>query len=210
MPGDRHVERRVGNHRLGELAPQQHRVRGALQGVAADQAVPAQLPAIAQLADGRALRDQPRQIVGRVGRRRCRLAIQQQVDLSRCEAGQFDVEVDLDQRIEVVLQQFEVPNRLFRQAVVADHHCLFLSGAEADDCQRRDLGQPEALGRFQAGVAGKDGAGLVDQDRVGPNSRNIPHQAGNLRLRMAPRVVREGLQVADRAPDDLFRQPPRW
>ncbi len=171
--------------------------------------MPAQLPAIAQLADRRALRGQPRQIVGRVGCRRHRLAVQQQVDLSCRESGQFDIEVDLDQRLEVVLQQFEVPHRLLRQPVIGDNHCPLLGAAEADDRQRRDLGQPEVFGRLQAGMAGKNGAGLVDQDRVGPNPLDAPHQPGNLGLGMTSRVVREGRQVGDRTPDDLFAQPPR-
>src|SRR5271155_2043078 len=46
---DAYVVRRVGDDHLGPLAPQQPLVRGALQGVAADQPVPAQLPAISRL-----------------------------------------------------------------------------------------------------------------------------------------------------------------
>jgi len=58
-------------------------------------------------------------------------------------------------------------------------------------------------------MAGKDGAGLVDQDRVRPNLLDAPHQAGDLRLGVLPRVAREGLQRVDAKPGDLILQPTR-
>src|SRR5262249_14149033 len=95
-------------------------------------------------------------------------------------------------------QQLEVPHRLFPQAVVGDHHGSFLGGAEADNRQRWDLGPTQPSGGLPASMAGEDGTGLIDQDWVCPNLLDAPHQARNLRLRMLPRVSREGFQITDR------------
>jgi hypothetical protein len=70
--------------------------------------------------------------------------------------------------------------------------------AKPGDRQGWDLGAAKPLGGFQAPMTGKDGTGLVDQDRVCPNSRDAPHQASNLRLGMLPRVTRKGFQIIDR------------
>src|SRR5438094_2381768 len=58
-------------------------------------------------------------------------------------------------------------------------------------------------------MAGKDRAGLVDQDGVGPNPIDALHQPGDLILGMASRVSREGLQITDRDPSDLVLEPSR-
>jgi hypothetical protein len=153
MP-DRQIIRSVGDHRLREGAAQQHLVGDALQGVAADQAVSTQLPDIPELADGRGLRGQIGQIVGRVVCCRSWLPVQQQVRLPCREAGQLDIEVEVDQRLEMLPQQVEIPQRLFRQAVVGDNNGAFFRAAEARYRQRRDLGSPEPLRRFQAAMTG--------------------------------------------------------
>jgi len=95
-------------------------------------------------------------------------------------------------------QHIEIPHRLFRQAVIGNDHGPFLGGAEPGDRQGWDLGPIKPLGRLPASMAGQDGAGLIDQDRVGPNLFDAPHQAGNLRLGMSPRVSRKRLQIMDR------------
>jgi len=80
---------------------------------------------------------------------------------------------------------------------------------ETCDRQRRDLAAPEPLSRLQPRMAGKDGAGLVDQDRVGPNPLDASHQPRDLVLGMASRVSREGLQITDRDPSNLVFEPSR-
>jgi hypothetical protein len=55
-------------------------------------------------------------------------------------------------------------------------------------------------------VARQDGAGLVDQDRVGPDPLDALHQADDLAFRMLPGIARKLLQVPNRTPDDPFRQ----
>ena len=132
---------------------QQRLVGGVEQGVAADHPVPPQFPDIAGLTDSRAV-VKPRQIVGGIGCCRRRLAVQHQVDLAGREAGQLDIEVDLDQLLEMLPQQIEVPDRLFRQPVVGDDDGPLFGRAETDDRQGRDLGQPKALCRFQASMTG--------------------------------------------------------
>ena len=102
VPVDPHVVRRVGNDHLREVGPEQQLVRVALQSIAAHQAMSIELPDIAQLADWWHVQRQPAQIIGRIGRHRCRLAIQEEVDLPGREACQLDIEIDLDQLLEVV------------------------------------------------------------------------------------------------------------
>jgi hypothetical protein len=108
----------------------------------------------------------------------------------------------------MLAQDIEVPDRLFRQPVVGDDDGSLLGGAEAGDGQGRDLAAPEPLGRLQPRMAGKDGAGLVDQDRIGPNPLDAAHQPGDLVLGMASRISRKRRQSAERTPDDLLHQPP--
>jgi hypothetical protein len=208
VPLDRHVVGWIGDHHLRELALQQRPVGGLAQGVAADQTMPPEFPDVAGPTNGWAFL-KPRQIVGRIGCCRRRLAVQHQVDLAGREAGQLDLEVEVDQLLEVLAQQIEVPDRLFRQPVVGDDNGSLLGGAETGDGQRWDLAAPEPLGRLQPRMAGKDRAGLVDQDRVGPNPLDALHQPGDLILGMASRVSREGLQITDRDPADFIHQPPR-
>jgi hypothetical protein len=59
---------------------------------------------------------------------------------------------------------------------------------------------------FEPAVARQDGAGLVDQDRVGPDPLDALHQAGDLAFRMLPEIAGKLLQVPNRTPDNPFRQ----
>jgi len=171
--------------------------------------VAVELPNIARLADCPAIRCEARQIIGWVVGRKPWIAVHQQVDFAGREAGQLDVKIDLNQLGEMPAQQIEVPHGLFRQTVVGNNNGSFLGSGEPGDRQGWDLGPAKALGRLPASVARKDGAGLVDQDRVRPNLFDAPHQASNLRLGMLPRVPRERLQIIDRKPGDLVLQPAR-
>src|SRR5207244_1791379 len=85
----------------------------------------------------------------------------------------------------------------------------FLGISEARDGQRRNFSPPKPRRRLQTAMAGQDGAGLVDQNWVRPNSLDAAHQPGDLSLGMSPRVSREGLQLPDGKPSDLVVQPPR-
>ena len=72
-------------------------------------------------------------------------AIDQEIDLAGGKAGEFHLEIDLDQLRGNALQQIEVPDRPFGQAVVGDHDRALLVLGEAADRQRRDLGHAERL-----------------------------------------------------------------
>jgi hypothetical protein len=147
MAVDRYIVGWIGDHHLREVALQRRLVAGVGQGIAADQAVPPELPHIAGLADRRAVVES-RQIVGRVIARRHRLAVKHQVDFTGREAGQLDVEIEIDQLPEMLSQQIDVPDRLLGQSVVGDHDRALLGGGETGDRQGRDLSSSEPRGRL--------------------------------------------------------------
>jgi hypothetical protein len=117
MTLDRHVVRRIGDHHLREGALQHRFVGGVAQGISADQPVPPEVPDVTRSTNGWAVIE-PGQIVGRIGCCQRRLAVQHQVDLAGRETGRLDIEVEFDQLLEVLAQQLEVPDCLFRQTIV--------------------------------------------------------------------------------------------
>ena len=84
------------------------------------------------------------------------------------EAGVGDVEVEAEQLIELGYEQAVVPAALLAGAVVHEPQALDLGDGEASDDVHRHLLTAELEGGPQAGVAGDDDAGLVDDDRLAP------------------------------------------
>jgi hypothetical protein len=82
MSIDPQIVGRVSGHHLREIAPQEPLVGFSPQCIAADQAVPAQFPNVAGTADRRAIECKTCEIVGRVGCRKIRGAVHQQVNLA--------------------------------------------------------------------------------------------------------------------------------
>ena len=122
-------------------------------------------------------------------------ALQDHVDLAGGEAGQREVEIDVDHRqlAELELQQIEVPAGAERDLVVGDPQRALLRLREVRQHDRRHLGHPRRLGRQQPAMPGDDPALGIDQDRVGEAER--PDRGGDLLdlpLGMGARVARIG------------------
>ena len=132
-------------------------------------------------------------------------AFQDHVDLAGGEAGQREVEVDVEHRqlAELELQEIEVPAGAERDLVVGDPQRPLLRLGEVRQRDRRHLGHAERLRRQQPAVPGDDRALGVDQDRIG--EAELADRGGDLLdlpLRMGAGVARVGDQAADRPVDD--------
>jgi hypothetical protein len=106
---------------------------------------------------------------------------------------QLDLKIDIDQILEMLSQQIEIPHRPLWQAVIRDHDRSLFGIAQTGDGDRRHFGHAESLGGLESTMTGKKGCRLVDQDWVGPNQIDAFHQAGDLAFGMSPRVARERL-----------------
>src|SRR6516225_8836649 len=94
----------VRDHHLSELALQQTFVSLAVLGIAAGQAMPAELPNITNLRNRRSFRSKTRQIIGRISRRGSLRAVYHQVDFPGRKASELNVEIEFDQILEIASQ----------------------------------------------------------------------------------------------------------
>ena len=104
MSADLYIVGRIADDHLCNLAVEQSFVGFSVQGITADQTMSPQLPNVTELAQRGTIDRKPRQIVGRIGGVRLGRAVHQQVDLSGREAGELDIEIELDQVFEVTSQ----------------------------------------------------------------------------------------------------------
>jgi hypothetical protein len=206
VAGDRHVVRRVGEDRLRQpAAREQRRVTGRLEGVAAEQAVGVELPEVAGPRHRRArsaggLRD----LVLVPGTARRRVTVdQEEVDLSGLEAGELDLEAELDQLGEGAPEGVAVPAGLLGQAVLGDGEGAALRRAQAGQPQGRHPRQAEPERHLLARVAGEDDVRPVDQDGDGEAELDDgPGQLLDLLVAVPAGVARVGPQLARRPPLD--------
>ena len=131
--------------------------------------------------------------------------LEDHVDLAGGEAGQRQVEVDVEHRqlAELELQEVEVPAGAERDLVVGDPERPPLRLREMRQHDRRHLGQADRLRRQQPAVAGDDPALGIDQDRVG--EAELADRGGDLLelpLRVGAGVARVGNEAADRPVGD--------
>jgi hypothetical protein len=134
--------------------------------------------------------------------------LEDHVDFAGREAGEREIEVDVEHRqlAELELQQVEVPAGAERDLVVGDPQRPLLCLREMRQDDRRHLAQTEGLRREQPAVPGDDPALGVDQHRVGEAER--PDRGGDLLdlpLRVRPGVARIGDKAGDRPADDRQR-----
>ena len=85
----------------------------------------------------------------------------------RREAGELDVELEIDQALQLDRQDLAVPAGLLGQPVVGKDVGPLLGLGEVRKPDGRNGGKPEQLGRLDPPVPGNDLAGVVDQHRVG-------------------------------------------
>ena len=128
-------------------------------------------------------------------------SLEDHVDLAGGEAGQRQVEIDVEHRqlAELELQEIEVPAGAERDLVVGDPQRPLLRLREMRQRDRRHLGHADRLRRQQPAVAGDDPALGIDQDRVGEAER--ADRGGDLLelpLRVGAGVARVGDKAADR------------
>ena len=127
----------------------------------------ADLPEVARPRDGRP--GDVRHRIGGIGLRR--LVVEpgdQDVDLGHLEAGDRDVEVEieLDQVLQLDRQDLAIPAGLLGELVVGEDVGALLRLAHVLEPDDRNGLMPERLGRGDAAMSGDDDAVLVDQDRV--------------------------------------------
>ena len=119
---DRHVVGRIGEDEVGPRPVHQRLEVDLAARVAAQQAMAAEPPEIAVARDRRAGCEgncivRP---IGTVGIRLARL-VDDEVDLGQAEAGQLDVEVEVDQRLQLDREDLLVPAGIERELVVGEH-----------------------------------------------------------------------------------------
>ena len=206
VAADRHVVGRIGEDGVRQpAAREQRRVAGRLEGVAAEQAVRAELPEVAGPRHRRArFAGDLRDLVLVPGAVRRRVTVEQEeVDLGGLEAGELDLEAELDELVEGAPEGVAVPAGLLGQAVLGDGEGAALRRAQAGQPQGRHPRQAEPERRLLAGVAGEDGVRLVDQDRDGEAELgDRPGQLVDLLVAVPAGVARVGPQLARRPPLD--------
>ena len=92
--------------------------------------------------------------------------LEDEVDLRHLEPGQFDIDVELDQPLQLNRQQLPVPSGLLGKLVVGQHIGALIGIAQVRQPARRHRVDAKELGRFHAAVAGDDLLRIVHQDRV--------------------------------------------
>ena len=128
---------------------------------------------------------------------------QEEVDLGGLEAGELDLEAELDELVEGAPEGVAVPAGLLGQAVLGDGEGAALRRAQAGQPQGRHPRQAEPERRLLAGVAGEDAVRLVDQDRDGEAELgDRPGQLVDLLVAVPAGVARVGPQLARRPPLD--------
>jgi hypothetical protein len=132
--------------------------------------------------------------------------IQQQVDLGRREAGDLEVEVELQagELLELERETRLVPAGVLGQPVVGQDEGAPLRITQVLQPHRRNLGDPEKLRGLDSGVAGNYRVPRIDQD--GDVEAEPPDALGDLPdllLRMGAGVARIRTEVVQRSVLDL-------
>jgi hypothetical protein len=131
--------------------------------------------------------------------------IEQEVDLGHLEAGQLEVEVQLELADVAQLQrhQLTVPAGGLGQPAVGARAGALLRLAHLGQADRRHLCHAEEPGRLQPTMARQNAALLIQQDRVGETELpDAPRDLPNLLIRVRARVARVRLELGDRTIGD--------
>jgi len=199
VAGNRHIVGRVGEHHLGPGVAEQLLIGLKLGGIAADQAVAADLPDITLAADRRPSRDLNDSICGILTVRRNRQLANKQINFGQIKAGHRYVEFDfeLSEILQLKTEQSAIPAGIFGEPIIGNHISANLSLAHGRQSHGRDLIQADGFGGFDAAVASNDAVSVIDQDRV--SKTEPPDGIGdldNLLLGVGTGISRAGLQVS--------------
>ena len=93
--------------------------------------------------------------------------VEEEVDLGEREAGELDVELEIDEGLQLDREDIAVPAGVQRELVVGDHVGPALRRAQVGQPERRHALQAEQLGGLDPAVTGDDLVLIADQDRVG-------------------------------------------
>ncbi len=174
---------------VGHLAVEQASRGFEVGRVAADQAMRADLPEVADPRDGWAV-GKCRHNVGRVGFPPS--LDKQHVDLGHFEACDRNVEVKIERRqmLQLDSEDLAIPAGLLGEFVVGKDVSALLSVAKMLKTQARHGIKPELLRGFDAAVAGDNGSGLVDEYRViEAEGLNARCNLGNLLRTVCSRIA---------------------
>ena len=207
MAADRHIIGRIGEHHLRLLLAEQRRINVGLCGIATDEAMPADRPDIASPRDRRPRRDRRHLICG-IG-----LAVlfaerqlaDEHVDLRQLEAGDGEIEVDVEvgEILELDREQVPIPAGILGELVVGDHISADIRLAHARQLDGRDRHAAEQLRGRDTAMPGDDAVRIIDQDRIGESEP--PDRRGdllNLLCGMRARIACSGLQRRNRLVDN--------
>ena len=202
---------RIAERHVRELAAEHPLDVGQHRGVAAQQAVVAQDPEVARLAD-RVLRRLRDLVLGLIARRLAVGQRQQPLQLRGVEADQVEVEALVPSHASSCASSAS-SQPACRASWLSARIRPLLRLAEVLEPDHRHLGEPELPRREQPAVAGEDAAVLVDQDRVGP--AELHHRRRDLidlRLAVRARVALVRAQAVDRPQLDPLgeRDQPGW
>src|SRR5262249_891993 len=198
---DRNIVRRIGKDHLSLFTRHQGRDQGRIAGVAANEAMWAQLPNVSQTAAW-LLGIKPRQnVICRIARFFVSQSLDQMVDLGNREAGELNVEVEVTGRelFELEGQELIVPAGVECDLVVGKDIGSLLGCRHAVDAKAWDGLHPQKLGGFDTTVTSEDLVVSVDQNRVGEaEALDAVGDLPDLFPRMSPGVSGIGAKVRDR------------
>jgi len=124
--------------------------------------------------------------------------LQDDVDFRYLEPGQFDLDVEIDQILELNRQKLLVPPGFLGELVIGQDVGALIRLAQMREPVGRHRGDAEELGGFHTAVTGDDLLVIIDQDRIAEAElRNAVRDLADLLLRMRPGIVRVRPQLAN-------------
>jgi hypothetical protein len=198
---DRNVVGRVGEDEIGTLAIHQHGKRFRVTRIAADEPVAIEEPHVTSARHGRCGIGHGRNFILRSGwcvRRTLLRLIEDEVDLGEREAGQFDIELKVDEALHLDRKDFAVPACVQRQLVIGNDVGAALSRVEVRQTTGRDALHAKELGGCDTPVPGDDLVVVADQNRIGEaEALDAVGYLAQLFLGVGARIAGIGPQAGD-------------
>src|SRR5437868_7207509 len=129
------------------------------------------------------------------------------------ETGNGDIEIEIfgQQLLQLIAQYLPVPPRIQRQPIVGYHIGALVCLAHRVDTDGRHFFEAHGARRGDAPVAGQDLPVLVDDDGIGEaEAADAGDDLLDLRLRVAARSIRPGLEIGKVRIADLRHATSPW